>query len=222
MNIVPAILPHSFEEVTEKLSRIENLATSVQIDLCDGIFGREKTWLPQGTEILPAGFTYEFDIMLEDWKLSTMHAITIGAKRVVAHVDLFTDEDIQTLISIVGPRSTTLGVSVSNDKSLEFHADMIRKIRALYPDIFIQVMGIRHIGEQGQFFDEECVMRVKTLKQTFGDLKIQVDGGMKLETVKAVVDAGAETVIVGSYIFSSGDVGESMKRLEEVNLDAAY
>lgn len=222
MNIVPAILPHSFEEVTEKLSRVENLATSVQIDLCDGIFGREKTWLPEGTETLPAGFTYEFDIMLEDWKLSTMHAITIGAKRIVAHVDLFTDEDIQTLISIVGPRSTTLGVSVSNDKSLEFHADMIRKIRALYPDIFIQVMGIRHIGEQGQFFDEECVMRVKTLKQTFGDLKIQVDGGMKLETVKAVVDAGAETVVVGSYIFSSGDVGESMKRLEEVNPDSVY
>lgn len=221
MNIVPAILPHSFEEVTEKLSRIENLATSVQIDLCDGIFGREKTWLPQGTETLPAGFTYEFDIMLEDWKLSTMHAITIGAKRVVAHVDLFTDEDIQTLISVVGPRSTTLGVSVSNDKSLEFHADMIRKIRALYPDIFIQVMGIRHIGEQGQFFDEECVMRVKTLKQTFGDLKIQVDGGMKLETVKAVVDAGAETVVVGSYIFSGADVGEAMKRLEEISLDSA-
>lgn len=221
MNIIPAILPHSFQEVTEKLSRIENLATSVQIDLCDGIFGREKTWLPEGTETLPPGFTYEFDIMLGDWKLSTMHAITIGATRIVAHVDLFTDEDIQTLISIVGPRSVTLGVSVSNDKSLEFHADMIRKIRTAYPDIFIQVMGIQHIGEQGQFFDEECVMRVKTLKQTFGDLSIQVDGGMKPETAKAVLDAGAETVVVGSYVFGSSDAGEAMKRLEEVTLDSA-
>ena len=221
MNITPAILPHSFEEISEKLSRVENLATSVQIDLCDGIFGREKTWLPEGTETLPAGFTYEFDIMLGDWKLSTMHAITIGATRIVAHVDLFTDEDIQTLISIVGPRSVSLGISVSNDKSLEFHADMIRRIRTLYPDIFIQVMGIRSVGEQGQLFDESCVMRVKTLKQTFGDLNIQVDGGMKPETVKTVVDAGAETVIVGSYIFGNGDAGESMKRLESISLDSA-
>ena len=221
MNITPAILPHSFEEISEKLSRVENLATSVQIDLCDGIFGREKTWLPEGTETLPAGFAYEFDIMLGDWKLSTMHAITIGAMRIVAHVDLFTDEDIQTLVSIVGPRSVSLGISVSNDKSLEFHADMIRKIRTLYPDIFIQVMGIRSVGEQGQFFDEACIMRVKTLKQTFGDLHIQVDGGMKPETAKAVLDAGAETVVVGSYIFGTGDAGEAMKRLEEVTLDSA-
>lgn len=221
MNITPAILPHSFDEVTEKLSRIEGIATKVQIDLCDGIFGREKTWLPEGTETLPAGFTYEFDIMLNDWKLYMMHAITVGAKYIIAHVDLFTDEDIETLISIVGPRSVTLGVAVSNDKSLDFHADMIRKIKAVYPSMFIQVMGIQKIGEQGQIFDEESVGRVKALKQQFGDVLIQVDGGMTAETVSKVINAGAETVVVGSYLFNGGDPGEAMKRLESVTLDSA-
>lgn len=220
MNITPAILPHSFDEVTEKLSRVDGIASRVQIDLCDGVFGREKTWLPQGTESLPLSFSYEFDIMLNDWKLYMMHAITIGAKRVVAHVDLFTDEDIATLISIVGPRSVALGVAVSNDKSLDFHAEMIRKIRAIYPNVFIQVMGIRAIGEQGQIFDEEAVMRVKALKQQFGDIEVQVDGGMTPETVAKVANAGAETVVVGSYIFGGGDPGEAMKRLELITLDS--
>ncbi|MEZ0208782.1 MAG: hypothetical protein ACAH17_01240 [Candidatus Paceibacterota bacterium] len=202
MNITPAILPHSFEEVTEKLSRIEVISAKVQIDLCDGIFGREKTWLPTGTETLPSGFSYEFDIMLNDWKLYLMHAITIGGTCVIAHVDQFTDEDITELVSLVGSRSVGLGVAVSNDKTVEFHADMVRKVRALYPSVFIQVMGIEKIGEQGQVFDESCVERIKALKSQFGDVTIQVDGGMTPETVAKVINAGAETAVVGSYLFN--------------------
>jgi ribulose-phosphate 3-epimerase len=220
MNITPAILPHSFEEATEKLSRIEGLAHRVQIDLCDGVFGREKTWLPEGNETLPEGFLYEFDMMVNDWKLYTMRAITLGAKCIVAHVDQFTDEDITELVSLVGSRSVGLGISVSNDKSVDFHADLIRKVRAVYPSVFIQVMGIQKIGEQGQIFDEECVERIRTLKREFGDVSIQVDGGMTLETAAKVMNAGAETIVVGSYLFNGGDPGEAMKRLESITLDA--
>ncbi len=218
MTIIPAILPHSFDEIAEKLSRVEGISNKVQIDLCDGIFGREKTWLPEGTEKLPEGFVYEFDIMLDDWKLSMMHAITIGAKYIVAHVDMFTDEDIETLISIVGPRMVTLGVAVSNDKSLDFHAEMIRKIRVVYPSLFIQVMGIQKIGEQGQVFDEESVERVRALKQQFGDIMIQVDGGMMPETAAKVLTAGAETIVVGSYIFGGEDAGGAIERLSAVGI----
>jgi ribulose-phosphate 3-epimerase len=220
MNITPAILPHLFEEVVEKLSRVEGIANHVQIDLCDGVFGREKTWLPLGTEKLSAAFSYEFDIMLNEWELYMMHAITIGGSSVVAHVDVFTDEDIATLISIVGPRGVKLGIAVSNDKSLEYHAEMVRKIKALYPKVFIQVMGIRNIGEQGQVFDEDAVMRIKALKQQFGDITIQVDGGITPETAVLVGNAGAETLVVGSFIFGSEDAGGAIKRLELLTLDS--
>lgn len=218
MNIKPAILPHSFEEITDKLSRVDGIAHQVQIDLCDGVFGRERTWLPNGTETLPSSFSYEFDIMLNDWKLYMMHAITIGANSIVAHVDMFTDEDVETLLSIVSPRDVSLGIAVSNDKSLDFHAEMIRKIRAQYPKVFIQVMGIATIGEQGQPFDMEAASRVLALKQQFGDVAIQVDGGMTLETIPLVVKAGAETAVVGSYIFGGEDAGGAIERLSAVGV----
>jgi ribulose-phosphate 3-epimerase len=189
--------------------------------LCDGVFGREKTWIPQGTEQLPPQFEYEFDVMLNEWKLPTMYAIAIGAKCVVMHVDLFSDEDLKALVEMVTPRSIALGIAVSNDKSVEFHADMIHKIQALHPSVFIQVMGIRNVGEQGQVFDEECVDRVRLLKQQFGDLKVQVDGAMTPETATRVLNAGAETIIVGSFLFGGGDPGDAFKRLESVTLDSA-
>ncbi|MFA5132060.1 MAG: hypothetical protein WC444_01885 [Candidatus Paceibacterota bacterium] len=214
MQITPAILPHNFEELIEKLSRVEGLVSKVQIDLCDGVFGREKTWLPEGTEVLPSSFSYEFDIMLDTWQLHTLHALSLGAKSIVAHVDMFTDEDLSTLVGMVSPHSAALGIAVSNDKGLDFHADMIRKARTLYPHVFIQVMGIVNIGEQGQSFDENTPGRVKALKQQFGDVHIQVDGGITLETGKLVRQAEADTLVVGSYIFGRDDAGAS---LEEIN-----
>ena len=213
MTIKPAILPHNLEEIQEKLSRIEGITSEVQIDLCDGIFGREKTWLPNGTEVLPLGFSYEFDIMLDDWRVYVMHCLTLGAKSIVAHVDMFSDEDMSTLIGMVSPHSASLGISVSNDKSLDFHADMIRKARTLYPHVFIQVMGIKQIGEQGQIFDEDTPGRIKALKQQFGDVIIQVDGGIIIETAKKVVEAGADTLVVGSFIFGHDDSGGMLEAL---------
>ena len=220
MNITPAILPHSFEEVQEKLSRIEGLAQHAQIDLCDGVFGREKTWLPAGNETLPQGFMYEFDLMLNDWKVYMMRAIELGAASVVAHVDLFSEEDINELVAIVSARGTMLGIAVSNDKSVEFHMDMIRKIQSRYQKIYIQVMGIAKIGEQGQAFDEDAVGRVTMLKQQFGEIPLQVDGGMTPETATKVANAGAECVVVGSFIFG-GDPGAAFKQLESLTLDSA-
>lgn len=215
MNITPAILPHSFEEIGEKLSRVEGIAPRVQIDLCDGVFGREKTWLPTGTETLPQGFSYEFDVMVNHWNVYVPYCISLGAIRIIAHVDMFSDDDITNLVGIIAPHSISLGIAVSNDKSVEFHADMVRKIKEQYPNIFIQVMGIQNIGEQGQVFDEETPTRVKALKQQFGEISLQVDGGIVPETAKLVTHDGADTVVVGSYIFGAHDAGIAFEELNK-------
>ncbi|MFA6608738.1 MAG: hypothetical protein WCT07_02405 [Candidatus Paceibacterota bacterium] len=213
MKIIPAILPHSFEEITEKISSIEKFVSEVQIDICDGVFGREKTWLPDGSEMLPSGFLYEFDVMMNDWKTYIPRCVAIGAKSIIAHVDMFSENDITELVGMVSPNSIALGISVSNDKNIDFHADMIRKAKDLYPHTFIQVMGIKKIGEQGQFFDETVPERIKELKQRFGEILIQVDGSIKPETIRLVVDAGASNVVVGSYIFGRNDVAAALETL---------
>lgn len=213
MNITPTVLTHSFEEAIENLSRVEDLVTLVQIDLCDGVFGREKTWLPEGNEKLPSNFSYEFDVMLDDWKKYIPRCVALGAKRIVAHTDLFKDDDMKYLVDMIKTQSISLGISVSNDKSIDFHADMIRQAKELYGDVFIQVMGIKKIGEQGQIFDEDSVQRIIALKKQFGEVSVQVDGGMKPDTAKRVIEAGADTILVGSYIFGSHDAGEALEAL---------
>ncbi len=215
MNVIPAILPHSFEELTDKLSRVEGLALLVQIDFCDGVFGRERTWLPEGGESLSYNLQYEFDIMVNDWRTCVAQAIALDAARIVVHVDMFTDQDMSDLVAMLEPKQIPLGVSVSNDKTVDFHEEMIRKAQSLYPHVYIQVMGIRTVGEQGQAFDETTPERIIALKKVFGSVPLQVDGSMTPETAKHVCMAGAETVIAGSYIFGGEDAGGAIERLEE-------
>jgi pentose-5-phosphate-3-epimerase len=89
MNITPAILPKSFDEITDKIGRLSGIATRVQIDLCDGRMGRELTWLPEGTEVLPSmdTITYECDLMVNDWRTYVPRVVALGFKRLVIHID---------------------------------------------------------------------------------------------------------------------------------------
>lgn len=216
MNIVPAILPENFEQVIDKLFRVEGLVKRVQIDICDGVFGLDRTWLPTGKEVLPHGFQYEFDVMVNDWKKYIPRCVELGATRIVAHVDSFADKDIIPLVDMVAPAGILLGISVSNDIDLDLHIDKIQKIHEQYPHVFIQVMGIRKIGAQGQDFDREVLRRIKILKKTFSYLLIQVDGSMNENTVVLVHDAGADTAVVGSYIFGRGAIRKSYETLKSI------
>lgn len=205
MNVTPAILPKSFEELTEKLSRIEGLSSLVQIDLCDGVFGLDKTWLPEGGETLPLGSEYEFDLMVNNWSIYIERCIALGAKRIVLHVDHMTDDELRSAVSMLKEANVMCGVSVSNDESVETHVHALRIAKEIDYHTYAQVMGIARIGEQGQEFDESTPSRIVSLKQQLGDVEVQVDGAMNPTNSPKVIQAGATRLVVGSYMFKLGE-----------------
>ena len=216
MQVTPAILPKNFDEITDKLAKLDYVASLVQIDLCDGDFGILKTWLPEGGENLSHEYEYEFDIMVNDWKTYTKRAIDLGAARIVAHVDHFSEADANDLVDILEHTGIALGVSVSNNVPLEDHINFIKFFEERYQNVFVQVMGIRDIGAQGQPFDESVVERIEEIKSWCPNLYIQVDGAMNHITAQKVKDAGADTVISGSYIFGAEKVASAIATLEEI------
>ena len=202
MQITPAILPHSFNEITEKLSRVSGICSRVQIDLCDGVFGLEKTWLPNGSEHLPEGFEYEFDLMLNNWIEYVPLCIKLGAKRIVMHTDFFNEMDCNNLLSILKGTDTELGIAVSNNFPIEKHIDLIKLFREKYHNVFVQLMGIRQVGKQGEPFDDAVIGRIIKIKQTLPSIFIQIDGSVNNTTAKIVKEAGADIIVSGSYIFN--------------------
>ncbi len=81
---------------------------------------------------------------------------------------------------------------------------------------FVQCMGILNIGNQGEPFDEQVLEKIKELKTRFEGLPIAVDGGVSLENAKALIDAGATRLVVGSAIWKSGDPIETIQAFKRI------
>lgn len=221
MIITPAILSENYEKVVHNLFLVEGLCERVQIDLCDGKFGLEKTWLPYRETSLPHGFRYEFDLMVNDWRKYLARVIALGATRVVLHIDTFTEDDLREAIEMVRPHFIYIGLCVSNDKNVPAFISKVHFVESQYTKLFIQVMGIQHIGAQGQPFDDSVLRRISYLKSECRGIDIQVDGSMNPETILKVKNAGARCAVVGSFLFSHGATQKAVqKNLDKLSFSA--
>lgn len=212
MQITPAILAENYEQVVHQLFLLEGVCERVQIDLCDGVFGLEKTWLPYREDSLPHGFRYEFDLMVNDWRKYLPRVIALGATRIIVHIDTFSDDDIYEMIELIKPHFIYLGLCVSNDKNVPSFVSRVHFVEAHYTKLFIQVMGIKNIGAQGQPFDETVLKRISYIRDECRNIEIQVDGAMRPETLSKVKNAGARGAVIGSYLFKHGVTEKDLRK----------
>jgi len=73
-------------------------------------------------------------------------------------------------------------------------------------------------GFGGQSFIENTYNKVKQLKQLITDkgasAKIEIDGGVTNLNAKALVDAGADVLVAGSYVFKAANPAETVADLK--------
>lgn len=221
--IMPAIMPQRFESIEETAALVQRHVQTVQLDLMDGKYVSESTWpFFYGTDYnlealqkqdisLPfwEDLNYELDLMVErpEDRLDTW--LGIGASRVIFHLASVHDWENIKNIELSIRNFVQIGVAVT------IHDDLDQ----LYPLIeegvidFVQVMGIAHIGYMGEPFAEESLDIITTLRKKYPDLVISVDGGVSLETIGDMYDAGADRFVSGSGVFGGGNAGENIMLL---------
>ncbi len=83
---------------------------------------------------------------------------------------------------------------------------------------FVLIMSVNP-GFAGQRFMPESLAKIKATKKILTQAKhaisLAVDGGVKLDNIKAIADAGADTFVMGSAIFKTNDYQETIKQLRE-------
>lgn len=220
MIIVPAIFPETFEEIVDKIYVIGDFSNLIQIGICDGSYGLQSTWLPVGKEILPDAYVYEFDLLVTEWKEYITRVYKMGARRIVVHVDRFTYDDYEELFALAHEYNLKLGLTVSNDVSVDLLMYAARKLEEsrFFTDtskVFIQVTGVRNSGDGTHPFDERVISRIRILKKLFPLLTIQVSGRINPATAKLVKYAGADRMVVGSYLFGHEDIEEAIENLKK-------
>lgn len=237
--IIPAIMPLNYEDLKNKTALVRGLAPVVQVDIADGIFVKNLTW-PFFTKTLSGETFLEHDIDQHfrailneqdglpfwediDFELDLMVADAVenfdlyaklGPKRIIFHLEAVGDlaefKDFLEGIDLYIKDNIQLGLAINPDTSMEQIFPLINSVD------FIQCMGIRRIGFQGQDFDPQVVDNVKKLKEKFPDLIIAVDGGVNFETAPALISAGAERLVIGSAIFNTNDIIDTIENFKSL------
>jgi len=88
----------------------------------------------------------------------------------------------------------------------------------ILPDLDMVLLMSVNPGFGGQQFIEHSVKKTAMLKEMIlrqqTSTLIEVDGGVNLETGKRLVDAGADALVAGSFIFSSNNPQETIHQLK--------
>lgn len=219
MQIIPAILPNSFSELEEKIAQVNGLVPLVQIDICDGHYTPKATWpyrKPDDSfdaimrEEIGMPFwedvDFEIDLMARNPETLIPQWVTAGAQRIIIHAD--STEKLGEVIDSC-KNQVEVGVAVGITTPLE-------KILPYASDIsVIQCMGINKIGFQGQTFNEQVFEKIKEVRLALPDTEISVDGGVSLENMDKLMDAGATRLVVGSAIFGQIDIHKAISDFEE-------
>mgnify|MGYP000521454261 CR=1 FL=1 len=223
--IIPAIMPKDLENISILAGLVKNHAETVQLDLMDGDYVPEKTWpffykgdydfeaIVKEEQSLPfwQDINYELDLMvakpenrLDDW-------FGLGASRVIFHYASIADWDKIRSIDPFFRNFTQLGLAVT------IHDDIkdVKEILSEGHFDFIQVMAIAHIGYMGEPFEEAALELIDTLHARYPEMIISVDGGVSLDSIAALADAGASRFVSGSGVYGGGVAKENIDNLRE-------
>jgi ribulose-phosphate 3-epimerase len=235
--IIPAIIPQDFEDLREHISLVKDLVPIVQVDVCDGKFVPSKSWpyvgdhgefhsISNEDEGLPfwQEVDIEVDLMVSHPQTLIESWIKAGVKRIVLHYE--STPNLKTVLEGLRekygylsdvPVSLEFGVAfdvkTSNDHIHQF-LDSNKEGRSLAD--FVQFMGIRKVGYQGESFVEEVLGKIRELRQSHPEAIISVDGGVTIENAHSIIQAGVNRLISGSAIFESLDVKEVIDEMRNI------
>jgi ribulose-phosphate 3-epimerase len=226
--IVPAIIPASRPDLEDKLARLAGLCEEVQIDIVDGVYAKPSSWpyledpaepsrmLADG-ELLPrAGeFRFEIDLMSGDPESSAGAWIGLGANRLTIHA-----ESTRYLSRFIGntrswyghdkdfPGLVSLGLAIGAETDIALVEPFLDRID------YVQFMGIRTIGHQGEPFDPGVLPRILAFKNRHPKVEVTVDGGVTRENAAQLLSAGVSRLVVGSAIWKAPDPVAAYRELD--------
>ena len=202
--IVPAVLPSSRIDLEEKLALLARIpsVTRIQIDVVDGLFASPASWPynvvsePSTKSDLVLGkmlpfldkISYEIDIMCLDAERTAETWLSLGASRLTFHVESATN--LPKLLESSRKRYGTGGLVpglVSFGCALNIESDLSLIEQCIGEIEYVQFMGIKRIGRQGQLFDRRVIAKIKSFHARHPEFILQVDGGVSLENAKELL-----------------------------------
>ncbi|EKD87108.1 MAG: hypothetical protein ACD_37C00036G0003 [uncultured bacterium] len=209
VQIIPAILSTTeadFERDTSRLKQSSSFKEGwVHIDFADNIFVRNKTIESSVVAKYPIELHKEAHLMVShplEWIDDLVETIF---ERIIFHIEA--KDDTKKCIEYIKNKGLQVGLAINNETPIERLEQFIDGVAV------VLVMAIVP-GFQGQEFIPASLDKIRNLKSRGWKVLVGVDGAVKDDNIKKIVNSGADFVIVGSYLLK-GDIDENLENLWE-------
>lgn len=208
--VAPSILSADFSCLDKEIKRVERAgADLIHVDVMDGHFVPNITIGPGVVKSIRRVTKLPLDVhlMIENPGKYVDEFIAAGSDMITVHIETTSSAKLRALSLKLKKRGIKFGISLNPGTPLA-------KIKNVLGFVdFVLVMSVNP-GFGGQSFIAGAVPKIRQLRAIY-DGDIAVDGGINEKTGKLVVDAGANILAAGSYIFSAKNTRKAVEALRK-------
>jgi ribulose-phosphate 3-epimerase len=211
IQIAPSILSCNFLELGKEIKDVEKAgADLIHIDVMDGHFVPNITIGPLFVEAIKkiAAKPLDVHLMINNPSKYVQDFIAKGADIVTVHAEA--DEHLFRTLEVIKASGKKAGVSLNPSTPLAFLDHVIHIVD------LILIMTVNP-GFGGQVYIPSMGEKIRNTRKmidtTGRKIDLEVDGGIKADNVKQVVQAGGDMIVMGTEIFHSKDY---RKKIQEI------
>ncbi len=211
IKIAPSILSADFSCLDRQIKNVERAGADIlHVDVMDGHFVPNITIGPLVVKSIRKVTKLPLDVHLMISRPESFigRFVEAGSDMITVHIEATSLARIRVMSRELRSKGIKFGVSLNP------HTALLRIKPILGAVDFVLVMSVNP-GFGGQTFMPVVLPKIKALRSIFpGD--ISVDGGINDRTSKLVIDAGANILAAGAYIFTAVDAKLAMERMRHV------
>ena len=211
--LAPSILSADFSRLGEEIKAVEEAgADYIHIDVMDGHFVPNITVGPLVVETAKAVTTLPLDVhlMISEPDRYVQDFIKAGSDLLSVHVE--TCPHLQrtlTYIRELGGQAAAVLNPSTPISTLEYVMD----------DLDMVLLMTVNPGFGGQKFIPTMLPKIQKMRALIDTKKLpielEVDGGINLENISQIAQAGADVVVAGSAVYKSADCRETVRLMKE-------
>ncbi|MGE5218800.1 MAG: ribulose-phosphate 3-epimerase [Chloroflexota bacterium] len=213
MKIAPSILSADFSRLKDEIQAVEAAGADwLHVDVMDGHFVPNITIGPVVVEWVRKVTTIPVDVhlMITDPDKYTPEFIKAGADWISVHPD--TCANLNATLNRIHELGAKASIAVNPDVALKQvescfnHVDMVL-IMTVFP------------GFGGQAFIADVLPKIeetrKLIEQRNLPILVEVDGGIKVDNIARVCNAGGEVIVSGSGIFKTPNYSDTIRQMRK-------